>query len=177
MTEHSLKAVSCVIVTFIAVVALACGSGNSPLPPPAQEPHGGSAHTYAYVPYVDDFELIGELVTGAEVSVVFSISLPDNVPESLYIRDALDPIDEWYEGTGYADVTLWSESYGQSSTLEYDGSGQITRRLLVPAPGEYELLYYSARSPEQAGEYPIETKSYNPALTLQAFSFTVPSAE
>lgn len=177
MTEHSSKAVSCVIVTFITVVALACGSGNSPLPPPAQEPILISAYTYVYFPYVDNVELTGELVAGAEGSVVFSISLPDNVLESLYIKSALDPIDEWDQGRGYADILLWPESYGRSSTLEYDGSGQITRRLLVPAPGEYELLYYSARSPEQAGEYPIETASYNPALTLLEFSFTVPEPE
>jgi len=177
MTVQSLKAVLFAFLAFVALAAPSCGSGKGPSPPPAQEPYGASPYTYVYFPYVDDFELIGELVAGAEVSVVFNISLPDDVPESLYLRDALDPIDEWPEGTSYADVTLWAESYGRSSTLEYDGSGQIVRRLLVPAPGEYELLYYSARSPEQAGEYPIETTSYNPALILLVFSLTVPESE
>jgi len=178
------------IITLIATAMLiisvipSCGAGNKPVErdPRHYEVPGVPIYTYRYYPYVERIEFGSELVPEDAVTVVITVVLPDDIPESLYYLDTLsDPITLWEEGVAYLSTALgeWEDEDAAEmvGVREYDGSGQLIHHLLVPSPGEYELRYWSAASPELAGKYAIEREQYTGNLELRCLYLEVPETE
>jgi len=174
------------LLAFVAAVALAvtalssCGAGDRPVQRDTKyyERLVVPIYTERFYPYVESIEFRGERVPGEIITAYVTIMLPDDIPEALYyLNTTTDPISQWIDEYTYFDVLLkksHEEATGHPGYRKYNGLGELILRVLVPPPGQYEIRYWSAVSPEVAGEYARELAREKAELELRSLIFEVP---